>query len=344
MSTFEGTDNADDWNDIKAQNPCFFVPDWSSKGASVAVTLGNGVADGLFNWGSWPAGPNDMTTTGDQSYVSALKGKPYMMPVSPWFYTNLPGYGKNWLWRGDNLWADRWQQVLEIEPEFVEIQTWNDYGESHYIGPVREEALAAFYYGKAPFDYAQNMPHDGWRATLPASIDLYKNGSAQISQEALSVWYRTSPKDDGSCSDGGTTGNTASQGQQTYAPSAMVADSIFFSVLAATKPSDITVSVGGNKLQTSWTLMPSSGAAGLYHGNSSAFSAFTGDVIVEVTTAAGTMALNNSEPISTDCKSGFINWNAWTGSAVGAEVSAKVNKANYARKTQICLAGACINI
>jgi len=69
-----------------------------------------------------------MTTVGDESYVAALGGKPYMMPVSPWFFTNLPGYGKNWVWRGDDLWYDRWQQVLEISPEFVEIITWNDYG------------------------------------------------------------------------------------------------------------------------------------------------------------------------------------------------------------------------
>jgi hypothetical protein len=27
---------------------------------------------------------------------------PYMMPVSPWFFTNLPGYKKNWIWRGDH--------------------------------------------------------------------------------------------------------------------------------------------------------------------------------------------------------------------------------------------------
>lgn len=44
-----------------------------------------------------------------------------MMPVSPWFYTNLPEYNKNWLWRGDDLWHIRWQQVLDIQPNFVEV-------------------------------------------------------------------------------------------------------------------------------------------------------------------------------------------------------------------------------
>lgn len=37
----------------------------------------------------------------------------YMMGVSPWFFTNLPGYDKNWLWRGDSLWYDRWQQYVD---------------------------------------------------------------------------------------------------------------------------------------------------------------------------------------------------------------------------------------
>ena len=44
-----------------------------------------------------------------------------MMPVSPWFYTKLPQYGKNWTWRGDDMWHSRWQQVLKVQPQFVEV-------------------------------------------------------------------------------------------------------------------------------------------------------------------------------------------------------------------------------
>ena len=44
-----------------------------------------------------------------------------MMPVSPWFYTNLPQYKKNWVWRGDDMWHNRWQQVLKVQPQFVEV-------------------------------------------------------------------------------------------------------------------------------------------------------------------------------------------------------------------------------
>lgn len=87
---------------------------------------------------AWPSGPRSITTYPDASYFDFLKGKPYMAPVSPWFYTNLPGYDKNWLWRGDSLWVDRWNQLIagEFQPEFVQIISWNDYGESHYIGPL----------------------------------------------------------------------------------------------------------------------------------------------------------------------------------------------------------------
>ena len=105
MSTFEGWENAEDWNWIKARINVVFLPDWSSRGAKDAMTLGNGVADGLFSWAAWPWGNTDMNTYVDASYIEFLKGKLYMMPVSPWFYTNMPGFdGKNWLWRGDSLW------------------------------------------------------------------------------------------------------------------------------------------------------------------------------------------------------------------------------------------------
>lgn len=124
VSTFEGPAFATSWPALISEFNLFFIPDWSSLGASAAEATG--VTDGLFSWAAWPTGAADMTLDSDNSYVAALNGKPYMMPVSPWFYTNLPGFSKNWIWRGDDLWYDRWQQVLEIKPEFVEIITWND--------------------------------------------------------------------------------------------------------------------------------------------------------------------------------------------------------------------------
>ena len=115
-----------------------------------------------------------MDTFTDASYLDTLNGKPYMMGVSPWFYTNLPGFRKNWMWKSDTLWLDRWMSVLYLQPEYVEIITWNDYGESHYIGPLRDKAYTAFVTGKAPFNFAAGKNHNAWRQFLPYLIDMAK--------------------------------------------------------------------------------------------------------------------------------------------------------------------------
>jgi glucan endo-1,3-alpha-glucosidase len=55
----------------------------------------------------------------DNAWKSAVGGRTYMMGISPWFFHSASG-GKNWVWRGDNLWADRWAQTLEVQPDFVQ--------------------------------------------------------------------------------------------------------------------------------------------------------------------------------------------------------------------------------
>ncbi|KAL5336623.1 glycosyl hydrolase family 71-domain-containing protein [Aspergillus crustosus] len=129
VSKFEGPSRVEDWVFIKASTGSFFIPDWSSLGAGPAITTG--VTDGLFSWAGWPWGPRDMDTYVDASYLD--EEWPYMMPM----------------WRGDDLWHDHWPEVLFLKPDFVQIISWNDYGESHYISPltaeVTEEKIVAWY-------------------------------------------------------------------------------------------------------------------------------------------------------------------------------------------------------
>lgn len=41
------------------------------------------------SWGAWPRADQDrITTEEDDAYKSHLRGKAYMMGVSPWFYTS----------------------------------------------------------------------------------------------------------------------------------------------------------------------------------------------------------------------------------------------------------------
>lgn len=121
VSTFEGVDNIHDWPAIKMETGCFLIPSWTSLGpAGIKGVLD--IADGAFSWDAWPEGAESKTDTSDQEWMDALGGKPYMMPLSPWFYTNMPQLGKNWLWRGDDLWYDRWQQAIELQPALIEVR------------------------------------------------------------------------------------------------------------------------------------------------------------------------------------------------------------------------------
>ncbi|KAF9524330.1 glycosyl hydrolase family 71-domain-containing protein [Crepidotus variabilis] len=106
--------------------------------------------DGALNWLAWPNNGfnkapdgrgNHSVLDGDHDYMNALKGKPYLAPVSPWFFTHFGPevpYSKNWVFPSDLLWFERWEQLLSLGARWVELVTWNDYfsGESHYLGPL----------------------------------------------------------------------------------------------------------------------------------------------------------------------------------------------------------------
>ncbi|KAI9154906.1 Glucan endo-1,3-alpha-glucosidase agn1 [Paramyrothecium foliicola] len=330
VSTFEGPEQAKDWIDIKSRTSCFFVPDWSSLGAKAAMEQADGVADGLFSWAACPWGNRDMDTYVDASYAQYLNGKPYMMPVSPWFYTNLPGFDKNWLWRGDDLWFDRWQEVLYVQPEWVEIVSWNDFGESHHIGPIVNKALGALDRGRAPFDFVSDMPHDAWRKTLPFSIDMYVRNATTITEEGVTFWYRKQPA--AACSTGQTSGNTVSQLQLEFSPLEVAQDRVFFTAILASN-ADVSVSIGGASQAATWSDEPE-GGIGLYHG-SVPFNG-VGEVKITITRNGATVASGAGIAITNQCEAGGLaNWNAWVGYAKGPSVSKKP----LAMDKRVCVEG-----
>ncbi|KAH7320769.1 glycosyl hydrolase family 71-domain-containing protein [Stachybotrys elegans] len=339
VSTFEGFKSASEWTDIKRQTNCYFMPSWSSMGAKRAVRTG--VTDGLFSWGAWPEGPSKTDMEIDASYLIFLNGSSYMMPVSPWFFTNLPGYNKNWLWRGDSLWHDRWNLVFSLvsqdqwtgEPEYLQIISWNDFGESHYIGPLNSKAYTAFDIGKAPYNYAEGMPHDAWRMLLPFAIDTYKNGIATITEEVFVTWYRLTPAS--ACGTGGTTGNTAAQLQPEMAPGELSQDKIFFSaVLTGILLPRITIN--GRTEVLKWDDVPY-GLVGMYHG-SYAYNGRTGKVLLELIDTDGRVfATLPGLDLRNSCSKGITNWNPWVG---GVPTTRSVNKAPaLSLKDQKCMLG-----
>lgn len=331
VSTFEGFQAAGDWADIKQKvgksvgndTCCYFIPEWASAGVAKASKIA--ATDGLMGWHAWPYGNREMNTTEDKQFMDALKGdgKSYIMPVSPWFYTNLRQFNKNWVWQGDEVWAQRWQQVIEMQPEYVEILTWNDYGESHYIGPVRERAIGVLEGAGAPFDYVSGMPHDGWRAMLPYWIAQYKAGGdktsredVKIEDEVLSAWYRVSAAS--ACGDGKTTGNSKSQGQNLLKPGEILQDKVFYSALLEGS-ADVKVSIGGENRTAEWTDVPD-GGKGVYTG-SIPFDKHTGEVVVTLMRDGDFLAQMKGKDIVDSCPGNLTNWNAWVGNATAVKTN-----------------------
>ncbi|MCJ1475766.1 hypothetical protein MMC13_004430 [Lambiella insularis] len=297
VSTFEGTTSAGDWPAIKSATGCFFVPDWTSA-KGTPNTFAN--VDGALSWDVWPFGPTGIDPTIDSDWKDILGSKVYMMGVSPWFYTNLPS--KNWLWRGDNLWYDRWQQVLEVDPDMVEILTWNDFGESHYIGPLHPESFPA-----GSESYVAENPHDGWRELLPYYIAAYKNGNNTIPtvDEEKIIWaHKPNPGDSGSSD--GTIGNAPYQ-SPTYSPSEVNLDAINLDVIVKAA-SEVSVQIGSNPASVWQANMVGPNHFLVYLNGQ------TGPVTYTVSRNGQTVLSTTGATIGSP-QSGSVNWNAVTGTS-----------------------------
>ncbi|KAJ5585623.1 uncharacterized protein N7459_005423 [Penicillium hispanicum] len=180
--------------------PIFFAPNFHpSYGTDISTV------DGLLNWMAWPnngqnkaptPGQNISVADGDRVYVNALAGKAYIAPVSPWFSTHFGpevSYSKNWVFPSDLLWYNRWHEILQLGPRFIEIVTWNDYGESHYIGPLKSPHT-----DDGASKWVNDMPHDGWLDISKPFIAAFKDGAqsvnSYITSDELVYWYRPAPR------------------------------------------------------------------------------------------------------------------------------------------------------
>ncbi|GJE97162.1 glycoside hydrolase family 71 protein [Phanerochaete sordida] len=138
-------------------------------------------------------------TDTDTQYHNALQalssddGAPiYMSSVSPWFFTHYGAdtYNKNWIYySGSHLYPTRWDNIMQNRDLFdlVEICTWNDFGESHYIGPIR---------GAQPNSQAwvDGFDHTSWLAMTGYFAAGYKTGAyPAVTQDTLHLWARPHP-------------------------------------------------------------------------------------------------------------------------------------------------------
>ncbi|TFY60490.1 hypothetical protein EVJ58_g5112 [Rhodofomes roseus] len=183
------------------------------------------------------------TFSTDQTYINGMNSlssssKTYMAAISPWFFTHYPqsSFNKNWLYLMDYQgYNSRWDTVIANRDsvDIVEIVTWNDYGESSYIGPIEGAQPAGT-------TWATGFDHSGWLAMTKYYATAFKTGSyPAITQDQLFMWARPHPKDAQASNDG--------TGQPT---SYQLTEDSLWAVAFTTQPATVSITTASGTTQT----------------------------------------------------------------------------------------------
>jgi glucan endo-1,3-alpha-glucosidase len=178
VSTFGGeTISNDQWASLKSTvGDILLVPGFFRATPSDNFFDDKSSLDGIFNWNSWPnaaAGKVDVSTTDDTIYMTAAgNSKLFILGMSPVQFKHMD-VDNNWYVRGEGNFENRIEQALSLQPDMIELQTWNDAGESHYMGNLWPEPLTTSPSIRA---YVEGYDHTGYQQILPAFIQAWKRG------------------------------------------------------------------------------------------------------------------------------------------------------------------------
>ena len=211
----------------------FFVP---SIFQDPATFKNIGFMDGELNWNSaWPMGDYEISTDVDWNYINHMGTKHYMAAISPFFFTHFGAnsWNKNWLYRSDNwLYATRWEQLIAMRStvKSLEILTWNDYGESSYIGPI----TGALPYGSDV--WVNGFDHEAINVLTKYYSTAFKTGVyPTITKDSIVMWQRPHPHDATALNDGA---GRPTGWQWT--------DDNLYAVVLTTGPATVTLTSGSN--------------------------------------------------------------------------------------------------
>ena len=188
VTTFAGSSVSDSaWRAFKDAlgQPIILMPSFHDVTPTSSFFSDRPALDGTFNWNSWPwsgSGQIKVSTSDDQTYLSAAKAsnKLFMMGLSPLQFKHVSTEW-NWYVRGEENLEIRMGQVLQLQPDMLELQTWNDAGESHYMGTIWPEWIVEPDTNPVTA-YTKNFDHTGYWQVLPAFIQAWKRGDTNTSR------------------------------------------------------------------------------------------------------------------------------------------------------------------
>lgn len=278
--------------------PIYFIPDFDDTQGYYQADPGwwdywGGVVDGLFSWEStWPkvGAKNDGDVSLDNTVKggASARGKSYMAGLSMLQYKD--SYGVNAYRRGELNLPKRMEGILNMSPlpEFVEIITWNDAPESHYIGNIWSEAN----FDPEPQRYI-NVDHTAIQPLLHSFINAYKAGRSAAQMQPIggsntgAMWYKTTFQGV-SCPEGKPAGGNAGQDVLNYAV-----------VLPQGTTDKIQLYSGGGNSPVN-TIQ---GRPGLNYGQSTVLNSGSQWMVVGGVSTQGGRCMN------ADCTDGFYNYN-----------------------------------
>ncbi|UJR18149.1 hypothetical protein I4U23_005049 [Adineta vaga] len=192
LSTFQTDPPTWNWQtDVlnRINSPVYFIPGTLSDHASQVFSQTPG--DGFFPW-IHPTKTADQEAITDNSYATLrdITGKSWMAAVAPWFFKRFSGYD-NWSHAQDDaIFIDRWLHLLRLKPDFIEIVTWNDWGESSYVGPADTT-------NSSPESYWGTLDHSAFLRMTRIFIKAYKARQTDIkitpADEDVFFFYRLQP-------------------------------------------------------------------------------------------------------------------------------------------------------
>jgi glucan endo-1,3-alpha-glucosidase len=163
----------------------YFVVSLDYQGASNLLATNGSFINGLFDFA---CGTAQSVTNVNLAWGQACQqaGKIFMAGCSP-DYWGCAQTNRGYIENQGGIGADaEWQSIIQQQPAWVEIVTWNDFGESTYVSPV--DNPGNYEAGEAS---PQRYCHAGFLELYKRYITWYKTGvNPPITQDALYYFYR----------------------------------------------------------------------------------------------------------------------------------------------------------
>lgn len=146
--------------------------------------------DGFFYFGAAGYGPELAQANALLADKWVGAGKIFMASVTP-FYRGFDGNYRVYETRGFGAMAQEWEAAIQHQATWVEIVTWNDWGEASYICPFGDPAQTDLWDGH----WGKMLSHAGFLEAMRYYIDWYHRGTPPpIERDEICYAYRLHPQ------------------------------------------------------------------------------------------------------------------------------------------------------